>query len=77
MDFDQWMRGQQAVAQTRQDAIDKHVDLLEEMDVLRRTEGGYLACCCKCGEWRELYCGPEEVDVDYEHYCGGSPYCCP
>lgn len=36
----------------------------------------FEAVCKICGEWKPIYCGPEDF-VDGEHYCGGSPRCCP
>ncbi|MDE1179461.1 hypothetical protein [Paraburkholderia sp.] len=75
MDFSRWLN-QQAPIPVQSDA-DRHVQELLDEDVLRDVQGGYEAMCCRCGEWRELYCGPEEIDIDYVHYCGGSPRCCP
>lgn len=41
-------------------------------------DGCYEARCCRCGEWTELFCDLSELpDAGYEHYCGGSPRCCP
>lgn len=40
--------------------------------------GEYLARCVRCNEWGPLFCEIDEVPaVGYEHYCGGSPRCCP
>lgn len=46
---------------------------------VREADGGeYEARCCCCDEWKPLYCGLDEVPWEgYEHYCGGSPPCCP
>jgi hypothetical protein len=47
-------------------------------DTVRWDGAEYEALCCMCHEWKPLLCGPEEVEGDdYEHYCGGSPRCCP
>lgn len=41
-------------------------------------DGEYEAKCCRCDSWKPLYCGLDEVPWEgYEHYCGGSPMCCP
>lgn len=40
--------------------------------------GEYEAECCCCGEWRPIYCDLSDIpETGYEHYCGGSPRCCP
>jgi hypothetical protein len=83
MDFGKWMaQSTRALAEasraTAKDAAkEKHASELIEHDVVRDVEGGYVALCCKCDRWTELYCDVMDIDVNYEHYCGGSPYCCP
>lgn len=38
----------------------------------------YLAECRGCGELKPIYCDLEEIpQTGYEHWCGGSPRCCP
>jgi hypothetical protein len=37
----------------------------------------YMVFCCVCDNLVELPVGIDEIDDDYEHYCGGSPRCCP
>ena len=57
---------------------DEHTQMLLDEQILREDgEGGFEAQCCMCHRWTELPVGPDEIDADYEHYCGGSPRCCP
>lgn len=38
----------------------------------------YEAECRGCGEYKPILCDIEEVPLEgYEHWCGGSPRCCP
>ncbi|MCZ0926497.1 hypothetical protein L0636_01160 [Halomonas janggokensis] len=40
--------------------------------------GEYEAECCRCGQWKPIPCDLSEIPHEgYEHYCGGSPMCCP
>lgn len=67
-----------AGASERQRRLQSHSARLEEAGIIRADgDGGWEAKCECCGEWKELYCGPEEIDESYEHHCGGSPSCCP
>lgn len=84
MEFDRWMRQQVPTKLATKSEVVKvkekseYTAALLEDDVIREDgQGGYLALCCKCDRWNELPCDPEEIDIDYKHYCGGSPYCCP
>lgn len=59
-------------------ARDEHTEMLIDEQIIREDgEGGFEAQCCMCHRWTELPVGPDEIDADYEHYCGGSPRCCP
>lgn len=70
--FDQWLIDTTARPQTEDGE-----KLLPE-GVVEAGPNRYEAKCCACGEWREIYCDLEEIpEVGYEHYCGGSPHCCP
>ncbi|CAJ0710586.1 hypothetical protein ACPCHQ_11865 [Ralstonia thomasii] len=72
-DFGQWLADQ-----GKKTAEKSHIELFEEAGVIRGDKSvGYEAKCVKCDQWRELYCNPSEIDETYEHYCGGSPHCCP
>ncbi len=56
----------------------EHTQMLLDEQILREDgEGGFEAQCCMCHRWTELPVGPDEINADYEHYCGGSPRCCP
>lgn len=42
------------------------------------TADGYIAQCRGCHEWGALPCDITEIpETGYQHYCGGSPWCCP
>lgn len=57
---------------------DTHTQMLLDEQVIREdSNDGFEAQCCMCHRWTELPVGPDEIDTDYEHYCGGSPRCCP
>jgi hypothetical protein len=72
-DFGSWFNEQKPV-----DDRKAHIEMLEEAGILYvMADGRYMARCCCCDEWKELPVGPEEIDLGYEHYCGGSPRCCP
>lgn len=46
--------------------------------IVEGADGEHLAKCSCCGEWTELYVGLEDIPAHgYQHYCGGSPRCCP
>lgn len=45
--------------------------------VTDNEDGSYSVQCCVCNKWDELPVDVDEINDDYEHYCGGSPRCCP
>lgn len=70
--FDQWLRNfrLQPVEPEREPELP---DGVREVG-----DGEYEARCFFCEEWKPLYVGLDEIPmVGYEHYCGGSPRCCP
>lgn len=72
-DFDNWLKRSGKVSKAR-----AHIDALEDAGIINEMKDGtFNARCCCCDEWTELPVGPDEIDLDYEHYCGGSPRCCP
>jgi hypothetical protein len=71
-DFSRWFKEQKPV-----DDRQAHIDMLIDEDIIRPDGNGYAARCRYCEEWKELYVGPEEIDIGYVHYCGSSPRCCP
>lgn len=41
-------------------------------------DGVYFAVCCCCGKDDAISVDLREIPAtDYQHYCGGSPRCCP
>jgi hypothetical protein len=77
-DFDQWLRDAPILVEPPVSDADAHILELEEAGVINvLADGLFEARCRRCGEWTELPVGPDEIDVDYQHYCGGSPRCCP
>lgn len=48
-------------------------------NVRRKDDGSYEAVCCSCNEWSPFYGEEEELigPEDIQHWCGGSPRCCP
>lgn len=76
-DFGQWFKEQKPVDTAKLER-DAHIARLEDADVIfHMKDGTFMSQCCCCGENTELPVGPEEIDVDYKHYCGGSDRCCP
>jgi hypothetical protein len=74
IDFDRWF-SRPLVAPNSAEA---HIAGLEAQGIIHQiTDKTFQARCCRCEQWTELPVGPEEIDLDYEHYCGGSPRCCP
>lgn len=66
-DFETWFRRQ---------AIPVEVELPE--GITEGPDGVYQAKCCCCDRWDEIPVGIDEIPATgYEHYCGGSPRCCP
>lgn len=70
-------------AKEAEDVVNEERDnVLEDNGVCIRN-GVWTATCCRCGENTEFYGDPDELAAhfmsggDYEHYCGGSPRCCP
>ncbi|WP_445157602.1 hypothetical protein [Halomonas sp. E14] len=52
--------------------------VLPEGVVEGAAPGEYEARCRGCDEYMPIVCGLSEIpDEDYEHWCGGSPMCCP
>lgn len=46
--------------------------------VIEASDGDYEAECRCCGEWKPIHCDLSDIPREgYEHYCGGSPMCCP
>lgn len=75
-DFGDWLEGIGRQAAPVEDMFAEEPELPEGINEV--GPGKYEARCCMCHEWRELYCDLSEVpEVGYEHYCGGSPRCCP
>lgn len=73
MDFSRWLNQQKPANEKV-----SHAEELEDAGVVNaEADGSFTAKCCCCGEWTELPCGIDEIDLDYEHYCGSGPYCCP
>lgn len=78
-DFGQWLRDTPPILpQQKIDEAAAHIEALEDAGVIDvMSDGRYMARCCVCGRDDELPVGPDEIDIDYEHYCNGSPRCCP
>lgn len=77
-DFFHWMMDQPILYAPELTPAEQHILDLEDADILRdEQDGTFKARCCRCDEWTELPVGPDEIGLDYEHYCGGSPRCCP
>ena len=73
IDFDRWLNLSEKIAKER-----AHIDALEDAGIINEMKDGtFTAKCCCCDEWTKLHVGPDEIDLGYEHYCGGSPRCCP
>lgn len=81
MDFGTWFNRQQRlpVSETCLTDAQRHTQELLEAEIIEEGDGDckWRCRCCVCGEWTDLMAGPDEIDLDYEHYCGGSPRCCP
>lgn len=76
-EFGRWFKEQKPIDEPS-DARAEHIARLVDAGVIdEMNDGTFTANCCRCGERTELLVGPEEIDVNYEHYCGGSPRCCP
>lgn len=40
--------------------------------------GDYIARCCVCDRWTPIFCDLVDIPPEgMDHYCGGSPSCCP
>jgi hypothetical protein len=77
-DFGQWLRDAPILVEPPISDAEAHILELEEAGVIDlMPDGRYMVRCRMCGEDDELPVGPDEIDVDYQHYCGGSPRCCP
>jgi hypothetical protein len=73
IDFDRWLNRSEKVAKDR-----AHIEALEDAGIIdEMKDGTFMATCCCCGNRTELPVGPDEIDLGYEHYCGGSDRCCP
>lgn len=72
IDFDRWFN--------RQAAMSEEVGELPESIVQIKMDGKikYMAICCCCDQVTELPVDLSEIpQTGYQHYCGGSPRCCP
>lgn len=59
------------------DALQPTEDMLPE-GIREAGPGQYEARCRACEQHRPLFVGLDEIPlVGYEHWCGGSPRCCP
>lgn len=79
--FNRWMREQDGRhAKPEQPAEPDPDSLPANLRFVGGTgDDRYHARCCCCDRWGPLYVGIDEIGpIDsYEHYCGGSPRCCP
>lgn len=68
----------QEQAKAAKKAHDKaRIERLEEEGLIQWQPGtGWVAQCVRCEELTPIYCAPAEFSPD-NHYCGGSPRCCP
>jgi len=72
-DFGKWFSD---FSPPKQEVAEEEVMLPDGVDEM--NDGTFTARCCCCGERREILCDISEIPMaGYEHYCGGSPYCCP
>jgi hypothetical protein len=77
-DFGRWMLDQPILHAPELTPAELHIVELEEAGVIDvMQDGRYMARCCRCGRDDELPVGPDEINLDYQHYCHGSPRCCP
>jgi hypothetical protein len=77
-DFGQWLNESRSTRAVSADGRADHISVLEDAGVLDlMNDGRYMVRCCVCGKNDELPVDPSEIDVGYEHYCNGSPWCCP
>lgn len=80
MNFDEWLKRPLASFKDDHIALDALSAKLEERCDNARVFLGRLECkCCVCEKWTESPVSIEELEPieSYEHYCGGSPRCCP
>ena len=71
---------QAARAELDRDPFPVEFELPEGVIEYREGSGypKYEVQCCMCEKWVELPCDVSEIPQQgYEHYCGGSPRCCP
>lgn len=54
-----------------------HTEYLLDEGVVTEVGNEYHARCCRCDSIDEIPCDIMEIDVDYQHYCGRDPRCCP
>lgn len=67
--FDKWLNSQGKDTEINEDDLP---------DGITERDGKFYADCCRCERETEIYCDISEIPNDgYEHYCGGSPRCCP
>jgi len=72
----QWLTG--LVAKHQEKEAPSHADRMEDAGVVwQMADGTFMCQCCVCGKRDDLPCDISEIDESYEHYCGGSPSCCP
>lgn len=75
-DFGRWLAEASAPPAPAAPSAPQDEPVLPEGIYFDGTE--YTARCCRCDRWGPLWVSVEEIPaVGYEHYCGGSPLCCP
>lgn len=79
LDFHNWLKRPLAAYGSDEAALDALEDRVQDVDNLRLFYGQLQGRCCRCDQWTESPVGIDELEPieDYEHYCGGSPRCCP
>jgi hypothetical protein len=74
-DFGRWMAEQSA------EPVQPAPAEIELPEGVWEEDGKYMARCCKCHEDCVLDFDLSEIlkwgEAYYDHYCGGSPRCCP
>lgn len=80
MDFYSWLKRPLASYKSDAAELDALENRLEDVDNIRLFYGQLQCRCCCCDEWTESPVGIDElepIETFNEHYCGGSPRCCP
>ncbi len=76
IDFGRWLAQQTPIPQPPTSTVPLTEDDLPEG--ITEHDGAYFAACCVCGEDGPIHVDLREIPAtDYQHYCGGSPRCCP